>query len=287
LPLLLFTRPSFRPSLSVTSSLRGIARCALAARPGSQLIQSPAKFVLAAAALTSATVLATAAASGSAAASTAAAVTRAHAARAVHATSLPGTRKPVTHQVAEAPSTQASQADRTHAVRRAGRNEHRPGHWARKAHAVIPAEPYRIYDSITPSAIPSNNVVATYATGGYAVSAAAVRHEKKLLWIDTRGTDPGASVLDVEPGDATPGQAAGWAWHRLHDRPRALARIYTMLSEWAAVKTVIAQLPERIRARVRWWIADPTGTPHIVPGSDATQWYWGHSYDITTATPRF
>jgi hypothetical protein len=37
--------------------------------------------------------------------------------------------------------------------------------------------------------------------------------------------------------------------------------------------------------QVRWWIADPTGTPHIVPGADATQWYWGHSYDITTARP--
>ena len=37
--------------------------------------------------------------------------------------------------------------------------------------------------------------------------------------------------------------------------------------------------------QVRWWIADPTGVPHIVPGASATQWYWGHNYDITTARP--
>jgi hypothetical protein len=42
-----------------------------------------------------------------------------------------------------------------------------------------------------------------------------------------------------------------------------------------------------MRSHVRYWIADPTGQPHIVPGSDATQWYWGSNVDISTATPRF
>ena len=37
--------------------------------------------------------------------------------------------------------------------------------------------------------------------------------------------------------------------------------------------------------QVRWWIADPTGVPHVVPGAQATQWYWGHNYDISTALP--
>ena len=46
-------------------------------------------------------------------------------------------------------------------------------------------------------------------------------------------------------------------------------------------------LPHQMQSRIRWWIADPTGVPHIVPGSSATQWYWGSSYDITTAAPRF
>ncbi len=110
---------------------------------------------------------------------------------------------------------------------------------------------------------------------------------RRVLWIDITGRDPAASILDVEPGDATPALAASWAWHRLTARPRALARIYTMRSEWPATRAAVAKLPPRIRHRVRWWIADPTGYPHLVPGSDATQWFWGSRYDITTATPRF
>jgi hypothetical protein len=40
-----------------------------------------------------------------------------------------------------------------------------------------------------------------------------------------------------------------------------------------------------MRSRIRWWVADPTGVPHIVPGSSATQWYWGSSYDESMAAP--
>ena len=107
------------------------------------------------------------------------------------------------------------------------------------------------------------------------------------MWIDVYGTDYEASALDVEPSDATPTDAANWAWHRLTAHPNALAHIYTSLSEWPAVQAAVATLPAWMRAHIRWWIADPTGSPHVVPGSDATQWYWGQTYDITTATPRF
>lgn len=164
---------------------------------------------------------------------------------------------------------------------------------ARAAHHKTPARhraaarPYHIYDSVTPSAIPGHHVIATYATGNYAVSPRQVAGRGKVLWIDTTGTDHAASILDVEPGDATPSLAANWAWHRLKADPHALARIYTMRSEWPAVKAAVGKLPAHMRSHIRWWIADPTGYPHIVPGSDATQWYWGSSYDITTASPRF
>jgi hypothetical protein len=60
-----------------------------------------------------------------------------------------------------------------------------------------------------------------------------------------------------------------------------------MRSEWSAVKSAVAALPASMQSHVRWWIADPTGVPHVVPGSSATQWYWGSNYDITTATPSF
>jgi hypothetical protein len=162
------------------------------------------------------------------------------------------------------------------------------GHAAWHGHrAARKAWPYLIYDSVTPTAIPSHHVIATYATGPYAASPGDVAGRKAVLWIDTHGTDPQAAALDVEPGDATPSMAASWAWQRLHAHPREHAIIYTMRSEWAAAQASISTLPHWMQNHVRWWIADPTGYPHVVPGSNATQWYWGTHYDITTATPGF
>jgi hypothetical protein len=153
--------------------------------------------------------------------------------------------------------------------------------------AAHPTAPYLIYDSTTPSALPAQHVAAAYATGNYAASAAQMAGHKQVVWIDTTGHDPSASALDVEPGDATPSLAANWAYQRLTEHPDGLAVIYTMRSEWPAVQSAVNGLPHHIQDRVRWWIADPTGYPHVVPGAAATQWYWGSSYDITTATPRF
>jgi len=154
-------------------------------------------------------------------------------------------------------------------------------------HPAPPAKPYLIYDSVIPSAIPAHHVAAAYATGPYTASPSQLAGKGPVVWIDTIGNDPTASALDVEPGDATPQVAATWARNRLSSRPHAVARIYTMISEWPAVKAAVAALPQSMQSRVRWWIADPTGVAHLVPGSDATQWYWGSTYDISTATPRF
>ncbi|MHB1433389.1 MAG: hypothetical protein ACYCVZ_14875, partial [Streptosporangiaceae bacterium] len=170
-----------------------------------------------------------------------------------------------------------------HSATRTGRAAPAP----RASHHARPGRWYSIFDSVTPGAIPAHRAVATYATGNYAVSRHQVASRRTVLWIDTTGYDYAASILDVEPGDATPTLAAQWAWHRLHRYPHSLARIYTMTSEWPAVKAAVAGFPAPMRARIRWWIADPTGRPHIVPGADATQWYWGNSYDITLAKPRF
>ena len=153
-----------------------------------------------------------------------------------------------------------------------------------KAHAK-PAGPYHIWDSVTASALPPGHVAAVYANGSYAVSASQVTDHKSLLWIDTNGSNPGANVLDVEPGDATPAGAAAWAQQRLDKHPHSVAIIYTMLSSWQAVKDHVAHLPKSQQDNVRYWIADPTGVDHIVPGSNATQWYWGQSIDISTANP--
>jgi len=152
---------------------------------------------------------------------------------------------------------------------------------------AAPVQPYLIYDSVTPAAIPWGQQIATYADGGYAASGSAVTGRGSVLWIDTNGSDPRASVLDVEPGDATPAGAAQWVDQKLSGQPNGVAIVYTMLSEWQAVKDNVAGLPSWMQAKVRYWIADPTGVNHVVPGSNATQWYWGNSYDITTANPGF
>jgi hypothetical protein len=172
------------------------------------------------------------------------------------------------------PVTPPHRAATTAAVRRAAR--HRAG----------PVRPYEIYDSVTPAALPAGHPIATYADGSYAASPAQL-HGRHVLWIDTNGSDPKANALDVEPGDATPAQAATWAAAHLHAHPASPAIIYTMRSDWPAAQQAIAGLPGWMQHQVRWWIADPTGVPHIVPGANATQWYWGSSYDITTASPTF
>jgi hypothetical protein len=175
------------------------------------------------------------------------------------------------------------------AVQRAARQAPaaRPAARQTQKSAATPQRPYEIYDSVTPSAIPAHHQVATYATGGYAVSPSQVSGRGNVLWIDTRGTDPKAAALDVEPGDATPSVAASWAWHKLHAADNSVAIIYTMRSEWAAAKAAVDTLPAHMQSHIRWWIADPTGVPHVVPGASATQWYWGSNYDITTANPGF
>ena len=148
-----------------------------------------------------------------------------------------------------------------------------------------PAGPYHIWDSVTPSSLPAGHAAAVYANGAYATSASRVGRHNSVLWIDTNGSNPGANVLDVEPGDATPAAAAAWAQQRLVKHPNSVAIIYTMLSSWQAVKDHVAHLPKSQQDNVRYWIADPTGVDHIVPGASATQWYWGPSTDVSTASP--
>jgi hypothetical protein len=154
--------------------------------------------------------------------------------------------------------------------------------------ATSEQQPYLIYDSVTPTDIPSNQGnVATYANGPFQASWSDVNGRSNVLWIDTRGDNPGANVLDVEPGDATPTQAADWAEARLAAQSGSVAIVYTFRAEWGAVKDAIGTLPSNLQSKVKYWIADPTGVPHVVAGSSATQWYWGAHYDISTAEPGF
>ena len=202
----------------------------------------------------------------------------------------PGAGQPVqtgtaSHSVRPAQPAVMNQPVRTHpgALATASPRTHARHH----AHGRRHRGPYEIFDSVTPTAIPRGMNVATYATGPFAASAAQVAGRHRVLWIDVNGSDSHASALDVEPGDASPSSAASWAWRKLHADPAGTAIIYTMRSEWPATQAAVHQLPHWMQARVRWWIADPTGVRHLVPGSNATQWYWGKNYDISMVEPGF
>jgi hypothetical protein len=183
-------------------------------------------------------------------------------------------------------AARAATTRRPAAEHRARRHRAVRAHTTAAEHRAAPAQPFEFYDSVTPSAIPAGHEIATYADGPFAVSPSQVAGHK-VLWIDTNGSDPRANALDVEPGDATPSQAATWTQQKLGSNPHSLAIIYTMQSEWPATQAAVGTLPHWMQSHVRWWIADPTGSPHVVPGANATQWYWGSSYDISTANPGF
>ncbi len=148
-------------------------------------------------------------------------------------------------------------------------------------------KPFLVYDSVNPQAIPGDPVVATYADGPNPDPPSAVARFSHVMWVDIDASDPHADALDIEPGCASPSEAAGWVSARLNADPHGVAILYTMISQWATVKADVSSLPGWMQSRVRWWIADPTGSPHVVPGSQATQWYWGQNYDISTALPGF
>lgn len=199
----------------------------------------------------------------------------------VSALSVPAARIP-----AQAPMARPAQAVAAKAM--AARPKVQPkAAPPRPAAPAAPAKPYQIYDSVTPTAIPWGHQVAVYSNGAYQATWASVAGRGPALWIDTNGSDPGDNVLDVEPGDATPAGAAQWVKARLSRYNNSLPIVYTMLSEWQAVKDSVHGLPSWMQSKVRYWIADPTGVQHVVPGSNATQWYWGTQYDITTANPDF
>ena len=156
-----------------------------------------------------------------------------------------------------------------------------------KKAASKPAGPTVIYDSVTPSAIPAGKAAAVYANGAYQASPAQVAGHDTVVWIDVNGSNTRADVLDVEPGDATPAGAAAWASAKLTKDPSSTAIIYTFKAAWGPVTANIRALPSWMHSHVKYWIADPTGTPHILPGASATQWYWGANYDISSAKPGF
>jgi hypothetical protein len=208
-------------------------------------------------------------------------------AKAAPAKAAPAKAAPAKPAAAVKPAAAAKPAAPAHAVLARTNAAPHKAVQHKAARPTGPTKPYLVYDSVTPGTLPSNQAAAVYANGAYAASSSQMSGHHSVLWIDANGSDPNANVLDVEPGDATPAGAAHWVQAHLSAQPHSEAIIYTMRADWSAVQDAVGGLPSWEHSHVKYWIADPTGVPHVVPGSSATQWYWGSKYDISTANPNF
>lgn len=145
------------------------------------------------------------------------------------------------------------------------------------------------YDSTDPDLIPNGVHACLYGNGPY-----SARHYDGLdrfasvLWIDVQGDDwLDCSILDVETFDATPADVPEWVRRRAETRGEP-ARIYCNLSTWPTIRKLVAEhLPWAYRKGIRYWIANPTGTEHLVPGSAACQWQWEGDYDVSACRSRW
>jgi hypothetical protein len=140
-----------------------------------------------------------------------------------------------------------------------------------------------MYDSVTPSAIPTNAaLVAGYVDGRYAWSGAEwarFPHSVKVR-IATRASTNDGHVLDVEQGDATPTQATRWVVMR-----RAAGvdpSVYCNASTWPSVRAAFESAGV---APPHYWIAHYDGLTAIPSGAVAKQYNdpprSGGNYDIS------
>jgi hypothetical protein len=140
-----------------------------------------------------------------------------------------------------------------------------------------------MYDSVTPSAIPTSAVlVAGYVDGPYTWSKGDwARFPKAVkVRIATRAATNDGHVLDVEPGDATAAQAVNWVVMR---RKAAVdPSIYCSQSAWAGVRAAFAAAGV---AAPHYWIAHYDGDKTIPAGAVAKQYAdppnTGGHYDLS------
>lgn len=139
----------------------------------------------------------------------------------------------------------------------------------------------RMFDSVNISMIPKDApAVAGYVNGRFRTWQALGQHFPNAHRLSIAvSSDADAECLDVEPGDATNGVAAGWLERQLR---RGVKRpvVYTSLSNAQALVDVLAAAGHK-RSSYRLWTAHYTHLPHICSRAcglgfegraDATQW---------------
>lgn len=166
----------------------------------------------------------------------------------------------------------------------------------KKAHV---AKPFAMYDNVTVSLLPDEPgaAYAAYVNGAYRNYAEIVRafpHAKVLSIAVTSSED--AECLDVEPGDATNGDAPAWV-KRQHARGIQRPVVYTSISNARSLLGVLMEANIG-RDSVRLWTAHYTHKAHLCDAScgfgalqaDATQFTdhsHGRSLDESLCAPDF
>ena len=173
-----------------------------------------------------------------------------------------------------------------------------PAGWGQPLSAVsltpqvaAPQPTAEMFDSVTVSQIPAGpRAVAGYTAGlfpTYPVLLRAFPHATvKSIAIAVRWH---AQCLDVEPGDATPGEVVAWV---RADRAAGFARPCVYSSIWEYVHEIRPLLAAAhvSRSSIFEWDADYTNVQHLDAGFDATQWTshaMGRNLDESTATLAF
>ena len=138
-----------------------------------------------------------------------------------------------------------------------------------------------VYDSVDWRLIPRDaKGVAYYIDGakhydaGIDLSLFPDLIESYVFTITTTGGSA-AKIIDCETGDVEiPGLASalsvsGADW------------IYIDKYQWQRYFSTLQELRTNKGVVPKWWIADWTNVPHLVPGSDATQWTSETNYDVS------
>ncbi len=127
-----------------------------------------------------------------------------------------------------------------------------------------------MHDSITAADIPRDaHIVAGYVSGRYKWSPAdwaRFPNATKVRIATSAAVDDG-HVLDVEPGDATPGEAPGWV--QMRRRAGVDPTVYCNLGALPAVRAAFAAAGV---AQPHYWVARYDNVPAVPAGAVAKQY---------------
>lgn len=160
--------------------------------------------------------------------------------------------------------------------------------------------PITMYDSVSVLQLPGNAAaVAGYVNGAWPTYTTLLKTHRgaHVLSVDVRG-NADADCLDVEAGDASPGDAPAWV-RRQQGRGVRRPVVYSSVSEWPRVAAALRAAKVDL-ASVRIWTAHYTGKPHRCSSSvcgfelprqaDATQYTdraLGRNLDASLCAPDF